>query len=301
MIAILRTMLLTLLLASSAWAGNVTLVLTESSGPYAEFDNTLRSVLDGNNWKLSTHNASNLPETFTPRPELIVTAGTAAFRQILSRGGQTPIIATLIPRQAYDKALADHNLRSSGRISAIYLDQPPARQAAFLRHLLPDQKKIGMLLSQETLPTLAGFRQAFSKAGLNIETEESETERSLLPSLNSLLSRVGVLLATPDTQIYRRDNIKAILVTTYRYQRPVIAFSSAFVNAGALAALFSTPAQIARQTAELIQQFSTTLPAPSAPAQFAIAINPNVAQALDLQLPDEATIRRAMLAERESR
>jgi len=34
---------------------------------------------------------------------------------------------------------------------------------------------------------------------------------------------------------------------------------------------------------------------------FSVAINQNVAQALGLRVPDEITIRRALLAERESR
>ena len=45
----------------------------------------------------------------------------------------------------------------------------------------------------------------------------------------------------------------------------------------------------------------TSLPAPSAPTQFAIAINTNVAQSLGLNIADEATIRRAMGADREAR
>ncbi len=38
-----------------------------------------------------------------------------------------------------------------------------------------------------------------------------------------------------------------------------------------------------------------------APSLFAVAINQNVVQALGLTVPDETTIRRAMLADREAR
>ncbi len=100
----------------------------------------------------------------------------------------------------------------------------------------------------------------------------------------------------PDAGIYRRDNIKSILITTYRQQRPVIAYSSAFVTAGALAALYSTPAQLARQAVELMEQ-PGTLPVIVYPAQFAIAINANVAQALGLNVVDEAGLRQRMLGE----
>lgn len=294
----LRALLVFLLVAATARAANVALVLSENAGPYAEFASAYRDALDGSNWKIGSQGGSD--SLAGSSPELIIAVGSNAFRQVLNQGGSTPVIATLIPRQAYDKLLAE-NLGRGRRTTAIYLDQPASRQAAFLRHLLPGKKRVGMLVSSETRSTVGQFRQAFATAGLTLDSEDSDTELSLLPALNSLLPRVNLLLAIPDTQIYRRENIKPILVTTYRYQRPVVAFSAAFVNAGALASLYSTPAQIARQAAELTQSFSATLPPPMPPSQFAVVINSNVAQALDLNIQDEAAIRRAMLADKEAR
>jgi len=300
-LAILRLLFVFLLVVPLARAGNVALVLSESTGPYAEFSTTLRDALDGSNWKLSRYPVGlDATEDGTERTDLIIAAGSTALRQVLSRGGSTPVIATLIPRQAYDKLVAESGSRNR-RLTAIYLDQPPARQASFLRQLLPGKNRIGMLISAETRAQSSQFQHAFNAAGLILDSEESDTDRTLLPALSTLLSRVNVLLATPDTSIYKRDNIKAILVTTYRYQRPVVAFSAALVNAGALAALYSTPAQIARQSAELVLAFNNTLPAPMPPSQFAVQINQNVAQALNLNLPDEADIRRAMLADKDAR
>ncbi len=299
--AVLRLLFIFLFVVPLARAGNVTLVLSESGGPYAEFSTTLREALDGSNWKLSRQPlGTEQADEGSERPDLIIAAGSSALRQVLARGGSTPVVATLIPRLAYDKLVAESGSRNR-RLSAIYLDQPPARQAAFLRQLLPGKNRIGMLSSPETRHLNNQFQQAFAAAGLILDSEESDTDKTLLPALAALLPRVGILLATPDTTIYKRDNIKAILVTTYRYQRPMVAFSAALVNAGALAALYSTPPQIARQTAELIQGFSNTLPAPMPPSQFAVLINQNVAQALNLNLPDEADIRRAMLADKDAR
>jgi hypothetical protein len=51
----------------------------------------------------------------------------------------------------------------------------------------------------------------------------------------------------------------------------------------------------------MIVAHGTSLPNPSGPTQFAIAINSNVAQSLGLNIPDEAAIRRAMLGDREIR
>lgn len=296
----LQVMLLLVATAHFAWAGNIVLVLSDNGGPYAEFASTLDDALDGSSWKITATGKTDSVDLGALRPDLIVTVGSEAFRQTLGRGGSTAIIATLLPRQSYEKFLAEAGKQRS-RVTAIYLDQPPARQAAFLRQLLPGKTRIGMLVSSETRAQSSLYRQAFANAGLSLDTEDSDTDNTLLPALNALMPRIAALLATPDSTIYKRDNIKSILVTSYRYQRPVIAFSATFVNAGALAALYSTPTQMARQTAELIVNSSTNLPGPMAPNLFAIAINQNVARALGLALPDEATIRRAMLADRDAR
>lgn len=287
-------------LASQAWAGSILLVLSDKAGVYSQFSNAFEESLNGTNWAVSTTLLADSLAPQGPPADLIVTVGVEALKKVWARGDATPIVATLLPRQSYEKILAQPR-RNAPRITAIYLDQPPARQAAFLRQLLPGQKQAGILVSSESKQVLSQYRQALAGVGLTLESEESEHGETLLPSLNALLLRSNFLLAIPDSTIYQRTNIKAILITAFRHQRPVIGYSTAFVNAGALAALHTTPAQIARQTADMIIGSGTYLPPPAGPAQFAIAINPTVAQALGLNIPDEVAIRRAMLADREPR
>lgn len=285
---------LTLLLAPVAWAGNVTLLLSDSTGPYAEFSSTFSETLNSRRWSIHLVPKADAYTPGTPAADLIVTAGSEALRQALQRAPPgTPILATLLPRQTFERLLNDAP-RAKRQLTALVLDQPPARLSAFIRHLLPGQARIGILSSPETRSLLPALRQA--GGGLQFDSEDVENDAALLNALNNLLPRVGALLALPDASIYRRDNIKSILITTYRQQRPVIAYSSAFVTAGALAALYSTPAQIARQSAELIEQ-PGTLPTIVYPAQFAIAINASVAQALGLNVTDEASLRQRMLGE----
>lgn len=280
----------------AAWAGNLALVLSEDGGPYSEFATALRDALDGSEWHIVRAGRPG-----SAPPDLIVAVGSEALRKVLAGHPTVPVLATLLPRQSYERILADSG-RPRSRLTAITLDQPPARQASFLRHLLPGHKRVGLLLSDETQAQAPAFRQAFANAGLSVDSEASDGDSStLLSALNSLLPRVNLLLALPDSTIYKRDNVKAILVTAYRHQRPLIAYSAAFVKAGALAALYSTPAQIARQTADLLLAASPPPAGAIAPALFAVSINQNVAQALGLAIPDEVTIRQAILADRESR
>lgn len=286
-------------MALPAWGGGIALVLSDRTNTYVDFSDTLEGALDGTSWSVSArHQADTLP-ALAGQTDIVVTVGSEALRKTLSRGDHPPILATLIPRQNYEKILSE--FRRPGRVSAIYLDQPPTRLAAFVRHLLPGVKRAGMLISNETRGLPGHYRQAFNNAGLTLDSEDADTETALLPALNALLGRVNVLIAAPDSTIYQRNNIKPILITAFRYQRPVIGYSPAFVNAGALGAIHSTPAQIARQTAETIIAHGANLPPPAAPSQFAIAINNNVAQSLGLNIADEAVIRRGMSTDREAR
>ena len=297
----LRFVVLLVALASNAGAGNIALVLSDTAGPYAEFSSTLAEALPDNTWKITF---SGKPENLNlaGKPiDLIVTAGSEAFLQALNQPVTVPLIATLLPRQTYEKILTEAG-KGRNRVTAIYLDQPARRQASSLRRQQNNEKlRVGMLLSNEPSSLIAAYTQTLRQSGMRLESEEIAGNPQLIPALNNLLPKVDVLLALPDNTIYKRDNVKAILVTTYRYKRPLIGFSHAFVNAGALASLYSTPAQIARQTAELISNSSNALPGPMPPSQFAISINPSVADALDLNIPDEASIRRAMLADQGSR
>lgn len=297
----LRTclLLLTFALLPQAMAANVALVLSDLSGPYAEFATGFEEYGSKSNWKISYSGKIDGLSSAASRPELIIAVGSEAFRGALALGGNTPILATLIPRQSYEKILGESGRsRTRGSTSAIYLDQPPARFAAFVKNLLPGAQRIGLLTSDETRASLPATRQAL--AGLMIDSEDVLGDATLLGALNSLMPRVNLLLALPDSTIYKRDNIKAILVTSYRHQRPVIAFSKAFVSAGALAAIYSTPGQIAHQAADLLNSLPSSnsqLPPPQAPSFFAISINTNVAQSLSLDVPDEASMRRTLQAD----
>jgi len=291
--------LLAFVLLPQAMAANVALVLSDNGGPYAEFATKFEEYSSKSHWKISYIGKADGFPGAGARHDLIIAVGSDAFRATLALGVNAPVLATLIPRQSYEKILAESGRnRPRGTTSAIYLDQPPARLGAFVRSLLPGHQRLGLLISDETRNQLPALRQSLS--GFMVDSEDVVNDAALLMAANNLLPRVNLLLALPDSTIYKRDNIKSILVTSYRHQRPVIAFSKAFVNAGALAALYSTPAQLAQQTSELLAALpagTNLLPPPQAPSQFSISINPTVAQSLNLDPPDEASMRRALQAD----
>ena len=287
---LLRALLLIFALLPVARGAGTVLLVADDNSAHAEFAASLSEHLRAASWTVERTPGNS-------RIDLVVSAGNEAFRKALA--GNLPVFAALIQRSAYERILAEAG-RNRPRSSAVFLEQPPARQAAFIRLLLPGFNRVGLLGRSETRATINTYQQALNQAGLIADSETCERDSELLPALNALLPRTSLLLATADTEIYRRENIKTILITSYRYHKPVIAFSPTFVQAGALAAVYTSPAQFGQQLAELIASNGTNLPPPRDPQAFSLAINRNVAQALNLVLPDEAVLRRTM-NEREGR
>jgi len=97
----------------------------------------------------------------------------------------------------------------------------------------------------------------------------------------------------PDPVIYNKNTIRGILLSTYRKKLPIIGFSRAYVKAGAIAAVYSKPEQISKQTASIADTFLRTGSFKQnsyQPADFSIAINKKLAKSLGIKIKSEADI-----------
>ncbi len=280
-----------LLFCRLAWAGSVTLVLSGREGPYREFAESFQENLKRGNWNISARNTFDAID-FNRSSDLYIAVGQEALGQLITQNTGKPVLAVLVTKLAFEKQL--DKTASKVNISAIYLDQPLARQAAFVKQLLPNANRVGLLTRSDAASQNQKLKPLLSSQGLRLETEDVDNPITFLPALNALLPRVDVLLTLPDSQIIARDQIRPLLMTALRHQRPVIAYSQAMVNAGALGALHSTPLQIGQQAAELVSGLGDHLPPPLHPAYYTIHTNRAVADAFNLEMRDEAVIRRAL-------
>ena len=69
----------------------------------------------------------------------------------------------------------------------------------------------------------------------------------IFPALKQVLEDAEVLLALADAQIYNSNSLQNILLTSFRARVPLVAFSPAYVRAGALMAVHVTPTQLGAQ------------------------------------------------------
>jgi ABC-type uncharacterized transport system substrate-binding protein len=294
----LRAHLLIILIAFAAlcsgagWVGaaslmEVEIVLSENSTPYQQFSQTLQNAA-----QTSIHfTVTPLATRIRTKPDVYIALGLKALEAL--RESHEPVIAALVSSNDYVVATLDsENLPRS----AVFLDQPKQRQLQFVRAALPKTRNIGVLYSRQSLLELEKLRSAAVAHNLNLETNAISSAEDLYNSIESISHNVDVLLATSDSSIYNGANIRNILLTTYRHDIPLIGISQSYVNAGALAAIFSPTEQMAEDVLILLQKFgqSGSLPAAQYPSTFGIAINLEVARSLNISLPAANEIRQRM-------
>lgn len=295
---------LLLLFAMLAWTGTsvaatVLLVTGEQSGSALEeataaIRNALaRSVPAG---EIATLSWREFSEERASNSRVIVTVGTQAAQTVAGRALRQPVLYTLLPRESFQSLPS----RPGARVSAIFLDQPVARQMALLAEALPQWQRLALISSASSQPLAQEIAAAARPMQPILET--IETERDLFPALQRALAQPAVLLALPDSAVFNSYTIQNVLLTAYRHRSPVVGFSPSYVRAGALLALYSTPTQIGEQAAEAVRAVldGGLLPAPQPPRRFEIGINQNVARSLGITL-DPAEQIASRVARRELR
>jgi putative ABC transport system substrate-binding protein len=230
--------------------------------------------------------------------ELVIALGVKALEASAKLKYTTPVLGVFIPMPAFNSLLVKSK-RDLGNFSAIVLDQPFARQFSLIKNILPASKKIGVLLG----PTSAQYTDLIKDAGeesdLSILVKNVFREADLIPQLKEALATSDALLAVPEPLVYSRETAQPILLTSYRQQKPIFGYSQSYVRAGALAAVYSSSKQLAKQAAEIAlisQQAPSLLPPPQPPKYFSIMINYQVARSLNITLKSEEEIDQKMLA-----
>lgn len=273
---------------------DITVVLSESGGPYAEFTDALRKNIPDKSIVQFVIGAGNP----IPGSGLVIAAGMKAATAVAASKASS-VLNVLVPRAGYEQLLRDFPRRAeSETYSAIFLDQPEYRQVHLISVVLPDKHHVGLLYSSPP-EGLERLRRELKEHGFALHEQRVDQEHLLPEALQSILNDSEVLLALPDASIYNGSTIRNILLATYRRGVPLVGFSSAYVNAGALCAVFSTPAQIAGQAAELIRQFgdSDALPTAHYPYEFEVMVNEQVANSLGLRVESAAALQYKLKSE----
>ncbi len=172
----------------------------------------------------------------------------------------------------------------------LYMAQSYCRQIQFIKTLNSQWKTIGFLNSQEKPIDTKTIQECAKTHGIDTYIVNTKSNEDLKDNIKDVLNHSDILLALPDKNIYNSKSIKNILLTSYRHRKPVIAFSKNFVNAGALAAIYSSTDQIAQCASNLVEQYFKSgqhfKKSVFYPHAFDVEVNIQVSRALELTIPD---------------
>ncbi|WP_111496287.1 ABC transporter substrate-binding protein [Marinobacter bohaiensis] len=238
-----------------------------------------------NNIKLMNYSAR--AQSQAPRA-LVITLGPSAVNDIVQQDRPVPTLALMVTESQF----AQYRALERPDLSAVYLNPPLKRQALLGQQILPQASRIAVLAEPGQEQRYSTLAEELAPYGLDLRTFTVESPENLVSTLSRALNYGDFLLGTPNPEIYNRQTIKHILLTTYRHNRILIGPERAFVQAGALASTYTPTEAVVKQTVDIIRQYvaSGQLPAPDFPDQYSVLFNEQVARSLNIPLPEATEV-----------
>lgn len=297
----LRPLLFALVLSLLAGLGHaetlVVIVSSESSAAYTGAINALtQELVNGgvprdaiDSWAVSEWRDKRA----TVMPKVFVALGSPATAALVEGKPSAPVVAALIPRQSFERILRQSGRKASAQLTAIYLDQPLSRQLALIRAALPQARRVGVLWGPESKASAQQLRALADSSGLRLAEAELKADGTGFADLRHVLSASDVFLALADAAVFNSNTIQNLLLSTFRANVPMVAFSPAYVRAGAWLSLEVTPNQVGQQLAALVQDVIKGRALPDHAQEsndFEISVNEHVGHSLKLKT-DAAALR----------
>ena len=283
----LKTVLTVFLALVGNWvcAANITIVAPAATELTDQFTTTLQQLRPDDSITLHVLDSSPAPTS----SDVLVPLGWRAFQWQQQQFASTPAVAAYMDASQ----IQGHTPVSTAPLHILLVNPKPSRQIALACMLLPRIDTLGLLYSAASRTQLPAWQDAADTAGLKLITRDVEGEKTLTRPLTDVLSRSDVLMALEDQTIYRADNLRALLLTSYARDKVLIGPSAPFIPAGSLSTTFSTPADTARSVNELLT--TGVVQGISYPRYFSVMSNHHVARSLGYPPPNDVRLAKELL------
>lgn len=283
--------------AAAAQEAPVLLIKSADGPAYDAFVSGLRRQLQEDSVQVDidiAHSKDEQQKGGRSRHRLVIALGAEAMRR--TDQNSNSLLAAMVPRPAFERfARSRQEQIAQGRISAVYIDQPPMRQMSLIRAALPQARQVGMLFGQATSRYADDYRKAAARVGLKLVARTQITRHGMVGVLDQLLDLVDVLLVMPDPEIHNATTAQHVLLTAFRHRVPVVGYSASYARAGGALSLYSEPERIGRQAARVLIKTMARdwkLSAPVYSDHFSVGQNPRVLRSLGLAVPEPQRLKR---------
>lgn len=291
--------------ATGAWAQSIAILNSERASSYLLVSDAIQSDLQ------RTATANTVPTTYatdgdamevllSKSPKVVITLGAAALRTVLAADTRLPIVAALIPRATFDKVMREPGRKSTGPVYGIFLDQPFGRQLELIHMVQPEVRRVGVLWGPDSVGQRPLLQAALAARGWVESAGMVGANTTLGEATKHALEGADTLLAVADPAVFNNTTVSNVLMASYRSRLGVFAFSPAYVKAGALAALYSTPVQIGVQAADAVRVLlrGGSVAPLQYPSDFSVSVNEHVARSLGITVDESVLLERLKRMER---
>lgn len=281
-------------LPTKADPGDILIILSSDTKPYQAIVKAFQQYLDTrqskHSFRIQTRDVEDLSDKEVAEASLHIAVGTVATQVLLKKNVDVPLLSTLVTNSAVSSFRDKYSEDRKNRFYSIVLDQPPQRVMLLGKILLPDVSQYGFLIGEASKSLFYDYEKVAGKLKLQTTAAFTAGDRAIAQKIEQLLEYNKAIIALPDPQIMTPNTAKWLLFMSYQKSIPVIGYSNAYVKAGALAAVHSTPEDIGRQAAEWVETFfAEGVPDESDnfPSYFRVAVNRWVARSLTIEVDDE--------------
>jgi putative ABC transport system substrate-binding protein len=294
MVAVLAWLTL-IILAHSARAEDVVIVLSGDASPYAQAENGFRTKFADQNSsmrsiQLSDVMSKGIEQAIGKSPIAVIAIGTPAAVYLHDHLPQPiPLVYCMVANPA-------HAGLTEGRPAAgVTIDVPIAPQMSLIAEADPKVRSLGMLYRSSAPDAKEQVKRVEDAlpSGWKLEAIAVEDYGSIADAIDALTGRhVDVIWTNLESGVYETATVRTLLLAGLRENLPVFGFSPAFVRAGALVGIGVDPAAQGQQAAELAIRLlknpaDAAMQRMEAPQQFQIAVNLIVAEKLGVQIPSD--------------
>jgi putative ABC transport system substrate-binding protein len=230
------------------------------------------------------------------KTDIVISLGSGATETVFKSKSKKPHIVTLITQSSFDSLARQYfgseAIALAAGISPILLDQPFERKVALAKKLLPKASRVGVMLGAATKAKISIYNNSILDRKMKPQILIIDADKNPIRQLDPIIKQSDIFIPVADSHLINVTTAKWILQLSYRYRVPVIGYSSNFVDAGALASVYSSAEGVAKQTLDLLDTvfnkdyIHTVHP----PKYCTVKFNTNVAWYLNLTIPDELAI-----------
>ncbi|MFP5414141.1 MAG: hypothetical protein ACLGG1_03865 [Gammaproteobacteria bacterium] len=226
-----------------------------------------------------------------PEEDTLVSIGSPALSEIRARYPDRKALHLFVTGDFWrEQSTRDPDL---GNNTTMVVDQPPRRLLALARLLVPQARALSVVLGPISHKHCTTLDSDAAALGFEPLIRVLRPGDNPIATLSPLLNAAQVAVVLPDSADFNRAAARWLLQLSFRAQIPVIGFSRAYTDAGALASVSSTPENIGQQGAELVaERLAQGLfpPGMLQPRYYTLTTNAAVADALGIALPDTAAL-----------